>query len=129
MHYDNLKRSSEAPSCGQMLAYTRERVIFQPYVSLDEVRQILADKRLLELHLFDEDREYRAIVSRSPRFENGVIETVVDFLSDKVNEIYEDTVALQEKFGSAITVLNHIYYDEYGMAYIDNYRLRMRGTE
>lgn len=125
MHYDNLKRSSEAPACGQMLAYTRERVIFQPYVSLDEVRQILADKRLLELHLFDEDREYRAIASRSPRFENGVIETVVDFLSDKVNEIYEDTVALQEKFGLAITVLNHIYYDEYGMAYIDNYRLRM----
>lgn len=129
MYYENLKRSSEAPPCGQMLAYTRKQVIFRPYVSLDEVRQILADVQLLELHLFDKDREYRAVVSRSPRFENGVIETVADFPADRENEIYEDTVALEKEFGTAITVLNHIQYDENGMAYIDNYRLRMWGTE
>lgn len=127
MYYEKLKRISEAPECGQMLAYTRKKVIFQPYADPNEVKQILADEQILELHLFDRDREYRAIASRSPRFQDGVIETIADFPADCGSEIYEDTVALENEFGTAITVLNHIHYDKNGMADIDNYRLRMWG--
>lgn len=70
-----------------MLAYTRKKVIFQPYADPDEVKQILADEQILELHLFDRDREYRAIASRSPRFQDGVIETIADF--EKLKENFE----------------------------------------
>lgn len=125
MYYRDLKKISEAPDCGQMLAYTRKQVIFQSYANQDEVKQRLADEQILELHLFDRDIEYRAIASRSMRFKGGVIETIVDFPADCEEETYEDTVALEKEFGLAITVLNHIHYDENGMANIDNYRLRM----
>lgn len=129
MYYRDLKKISEAPDQGQMLAYTRKQVIFQPYANPDEVKQMLADEQILELHLFDRDREYRAITSHSPRFEGGVIETIADFPAENENETYEDTVALEKEFGTAITVLNHIHYDENGMADIDNYRLRMWGMK
>lgn len=128
MHYIDLKRVTEAPKRGQMLAYTRTQVIFQSYADLDEVKQILEDAEILELHLFDDGKEYRSIASRSPRFKDGVIETVVNGEADNENNIYSETVASEEEYGTAITVLNHIHYDEKsGMADIDNYRLKMGG--
>lgn len=126
MKYKDLTRVTEAPGSGQMLAYTREEVIFQKYVNLEEVEQKLADTEILELHLFDEKKEYRSIVSRSPRSKDGKFETVAEFPADWESVVYKETVMLEKEFGTAITVLNHIHYDENsGMADIDNYRLRM----
>lgn len=126
MHYTDLKQISSAPEQGQILAYTRKQIFFQPYADLEEVKQILEDSEILELHLFDSSQEYRAVASRSPRFENGVIETVVQTEVNNANENYKEIVALEEEFGEMITVLNHVHYDsESGMAHIDNYRLRM----
>lgn len=126
MKYTDLTRVMEAPECGQMLAYTREKVIFHPYSNLEEVGQVLADTEILELHLFDGEKEYRSIVSRSPRFEDGKIETVAEFSADRESDVYKETMMLEKEFGVKITVLNHIHYNEHnGMADIDNYRLRM----
>lgn len=128
MHYMDLKKISDAPENGQMLAYTRKQVLFQEYTDLGEVKQRLEDAEILELHLFDHDREYRAIASRSsrPQFSGGVIETVVQFAEADKKKIYQETVELEEEFGTTLEVLNHIWYDpESGMAHIDNYRLRM----
>lgn len=126
MKYTDLTRVMEAPQCGQMLAYTRKRVIFQPYRNLEEVEQVLADTEILELHLFDGQKEYRTIVSCSPRFESGRIEAVAEFPADRESDVYKETVMLEKEFGTKITVLNHIHYNECnGMADIDNYRLRM----
>ena len=93
MTFTNLKRIHEAPKSGQLLAYTRKKVYFQPYDSLSEVKELLQNETLLELHLFDRDKEYRAIMTRSRRFKNsntepttkdgcrvyGIIETIADF--------------------------------------------------
>lgn len=126
MKYTDLTRVTEAPGGGQMLAYTREKVIFHKYANLEEVEQELANTEILELHLFDEKKEYRSIASRSPRSEGGKFETVVEFPADRESDVYKETVMLEEEFGKAITVLNHIHYDKNnGMADIDNYRLRM----
>lgn len=148
MTFTNLKRRHEAPERGQLLAYTREKVYFQPYDSLSEIDELLQNEKLLELHLFDRDKEYRAILTRSKRFKDNnteastkdeyQIETIADFSETDKASIYKERVKLFQKnlseeqiSGSTnsevITVLNHISYGKNGMAYVDNYRLQMGG--
>lgn len=124
----DLIRLDEAPVAGNLLAYTRKKVIFREYKNLAEVRAILADQELLEVHLFDPEKEYRCILTRSPRYERGVIETVADFpeQTDRMN-IYTEQVLLEDSVGGgSITVLNHLkYHEKSGMMTVDNYRLKM----
>jgi len=139
------KMHISAPECGQLLAYTRDKVYFQRYSNLREVVQLLSNKDLLELHLFDDDREYRCIATRSRRYRRkqtslsikdpgssylqGVIETLVDFSEDEAYQ-YSSLLCTEDKTEeyNMLTILNHISYDpENGMAYIDNYRLKVGG--
>lgn len=125
MRLQDLKRMKEAPSCGQLLAYTRKRVLFQQYENVEELEEVLNEEELLELHLFDAQREYRCVATGSRRFPSGVIETVIDFPEEEESSVYREDVLLEDRKGM-ITVLNHIAYNEdNGMAYVDNYRLRM----
>lgn len=125
MRLQDLGRMKEAPLCGQLLAYTRKRVLFQQYGNTDELKSILGEEELLELHLFDAQKEYRCIASGSRRFPSGVIEAVIDFPEKDETSVFKEEVPLEDKKG-IITVLNHIAYNEKnGMAYVDNYRLRM----
>lgn len=128
MHWCELKRINEAPSRGYALIYTRQNVIFEPYNSLEELRAgIEADRKneeLLEIHLFDNDKEYRSVSSQSSRYPDGLIEAIIDFNADDETVIYKEEVLVEGKEQEKITVLNHIFYNENGMAYIDNYRLQ-----
>lgn len=127
MTLQDLNKLKEAPAQGQMLAYTRRKVIFQPYEGREAVTEALGDKELLELHLFDGQKEYRCVVSGSSRFPSGMIETVADFPEDDEWSVYREDVLLEDG-QEEITVLNHIAYNgDNGMAYVDNYRLKMRG--
>ena len=132
--FQDLKRINEAPKHGHMLAYTRRRVIFHPYTDLSFLDKELEEEELLEIHLFDSDKEYRAIKTRSPRYTGGIIEAVALFeetegmivnSEQEAESVYRlDTVT--EKNMGILTVLHHISYDENnGMAKIDNYRLKM----
>lgn len=154
MHWSDLqyiKDKKNIPPKGQMLAYTRKKVIFHGYESLEDVAMELAEEDLLELHLFDSEREYRSVSTISRRFPGGVIETLADFPNpeneqdvhsdpeggkDKrlaIDTVYSEQILLDTEQGSnsgtaecTITVLNHIQYDpKNGMASIDNYRLKM----
>lgn len=126
MEWKDLEGKGEAPERGWVLAYTREEVLFQPYGSIDELEQKLSSAELLELHLFDQEKEYRCLSTRSKRFPKGMIETVEDFTGTE-STIYAERIQLSQSMGGGrITVLNHIHYnDENGMAIIDNYRLKM----
>ena len=127
MMVEELKRIDSAPVPGQMLAYTRKKVLFQPYANTDEVRTILTDEELLELHLFNKEKEYRCIVSDSKVYPEGLIEYIAEFEESHEN-VYRDECLLEN--GGKITVLNHISFnDENGMAMIDDYRLIMGGDE
>ncbi len=131
MRWCNLQKIGEAPQAGQLLAYTRKNVIFQPYGALEEVEEWLSQEDLLEVHLFDEEKEYRSIATRSKRYKDGVIETVADFSEREEETLYKEQIRLENGQGM-ITVLNHIKYDDKGdgatgMASIDNYRLKIGG--
>ncbi len=130
MKWSDLEKIGEAPSAGQMLAYTRKSVIFQDYGDIGEVEQKVSGAELLEIHLFDDNKEYRAVSTRSKRFKDGVIETVADFCETQ-EETYKEVVLLEDG-QKTMTVLNHLFYDNEGpdatgMAVIDNYRLKMGG--
>jgi len=131
MRYQDLKEiergEKNAPIEGYMLAYFPvKKVLFCPYHSLQEVVEVLGEEEILELHLFDRTKEYRAISTVSKRFPDGVIETVADFSEE---EAYSETVCLERQFADVgagkIRILNHIAYDRKGMACVDNYRLQI----
>lgn len=137
----DIKNTKDIPEKGQMLAYTRTKVIFHEYDSLETVAAELAEEDLLELHLFDSEKEYRSVstIGRRFRAKQGVIETLVDFPENEkdnhsgIGTVYSERILLDTDKGQdsgagghAITVLNHIRYNpENGMAAIDNYRLKM----
>lgn len=133
-----IKKKEDIPEKGQVLAYTRQKVIFHAYENLENVEAELSGEELLELHLFDKAKEYRCVSTRSRRFPSGIIETLVSFQENEkdkrsgIGTIYQETVRLDMKSGrgsdqgkDTLTVLNHIRYDEKGMAALDNYRLKM----
>ena len=124
MTWENLNRTNEAPSSGRMLVYLKTKVLFDEYQTLDDVAMTLAGHEILEIHLFDQFKEYRALLSESRRFKEGFIEHIADFdISDEAS-FYAENVLLED--GKMLTVLNHISYDDNGMAFIDDYRLKMR---
>lgn len=126
MTLQDLKKLEGAPAQGQMLAYTRQKVIFKKYEGREELFETLAGKELLELHLFDEQKEYRSVASKSRRFPSGVIEVITDFPEEDEWTVFKERVLLEDS-QEEITVLNHIAYnEENGMAYVDDYRLKMR---
>lgn len=128
------QKPRKAPESGYMLAYTRTNVIFQAYSSLD-ILDDLFQEELLELHLFDQEKEYRAIASSSKRSiaerELKAIIHVADFSGQEADQVYLEKIKLEPSAVKAehgiakdsITVLNHIFYDELGMARVDDYRL------
>lgn len=130
MKYSDLNIEKKAPHSGQLLAYTRTQVLFEKYTDLNKAKELLDGQELLEVHMFNKEKEYRAVATRGKRkFENcndGVIEYVADFAYNE-KEVYKETVLLDNKYKAygSITVLNHIDYDELGMAKFDDYRLIM----
>lgn len=122
MTINNLEKLNQAPENGYMLAYMRNQVVFKKYTSLEAVKGD-ANGEILEIHLFDNEKEYRAICSTSKRFDKGTIETVVDFSEEDAYIADSDVNKKFHNVSKKIKVLNHINYDSNGAAIIDNYRL------
>ena len=130
-----LKKAAAAPESGMALIMTRSMVIYKPYSCLADVDKLLEGQEILEIHLFNQYREYRCLKSESRRFSktNGFIEHIADFKEDPIS-VYRETVLLDNKSKESsgkecITILNHIAYDDdpqigSGMAFIDDYRLK-----
>lgn len=131
-----LKDIGSAPASGQMLAYTRKKVIFEPYFSHDEVREKLSGEELLEIHLFDNNKEYRAISTESRRYEDGYIHHIADFpyvesqnkKSNISGDVYKEECFLESGKGR-LSVLSHLGSDKNGMIVVDDYRLVMGGEQ
>ena len=128
MEWSRLKRVYEAPAQGWVLAYLRTEVLFKQYHSMEEIREYIQQGEILELHLFDQEKEYRAIVSQSKRYPSGIVETIADFRLD-AETTYNETIYLEatyQKLGKEIQMCNHLKYDTNGMLEVDNYRLVMK---
>lgn len=136
IEYGKLKKLNEAPAAGQYLIYTRKAVLFAAYTSMAEVDAILqkhSENGILEIHLFDDKKEYRAVASSSKRYPEGVIEYVSEIADTDEAEIYVDHTLLDPDAATSgqkiLNVLNHISYGENGMISIDDYRLVMGGVK
>lgn len=131
MKYSDLHIEEKAPCNGQLLVYTRTQVLFKKYADLTEVKALLDNQEILEVHLFDKEKEYRAVATSCKRkFDNcndGIIEYEACFPEDE--KVYKETILLENRYKDYgnIVVLNHIENDERGMAKIDDYRLMMEG--
>lgn len=131
--------TEKAPKEGQYLAYTREAVFFKTYEELEDVKTDLSGKELLELHLFDDDEEFRFLLTTAHKSKNAFLTKVItnkDIPDENATNCFAEEVILDlndtdetHNMTTRLWILNHVSYDENGMAYIDNYRLKLGGTE
>ncbi len=135
MKYREIKKLIEekAPAAGYVLAYTRKCLLFKPYSDKGNVEGLFAeDADIVEIHLFNDEKEYRIVSSESRRYESGYVDHVADFESGGdstyVQNIYLDLRKedMADISADTIEVVNHIKYTDEGMAYIDDYRLSMK---
>lgn len=127
MVVQDLRIKDSAPAEGILLVYLRQRIIFEKYNSIDEVIHKLNGETLLELHMFDQDKEYRAITTTSRRFSNGLIEEVVDFpYFEGASDCFVTDSLTDNAFNTEVAkirIINHLIYDDNGTVSVDNYRL------
>lgn len=125
MLWNDLEPKGKAPESGWILAYTRKKVIFHTYENLSALEEELNGEELLELHLFDDEKEYRCLATRSKRFSksgksvetaadaqenqkktsSGMIEPVVDVQGKKkktFSGIIETVVDFPEEDGTTV---------------------------
>lgn len=131
-----LKRLKEAPENGNLLAYFRKGIVYTSYQRTGDVIKAAGEEwekhktdekdELLELHLFNDKREYRSIKTKSKNY----IETVISDSHKGENaekDMYlREDMYLEEKYkkmGNKIRVINYIDYTLEGMLKVTNYRL------
>lgn len=137
---DNLKQINSAPPAGHVLAYFRKSgLFFERYDVLEPMIAKLNDKMtkpennmLLELHMFNESMEYRCVTTEAKSRTSDYIEYLATFEEEEdsvyaeVVELDDKVVKLEKQITGRLVVLNHITYQENGMAVIDDYRLQMK---
>jgi hypothetical protein len=124
MLWKELEKKEQAPKFGYLLVYTRQKILLKEYKNQEDLKKYLDDIELLEVHLFDQNKEYRAITSESKRFHDKFVEHIAEFKDTNSAEIFREKVILESEWkDKELTVLNHVVYDENGMAAIDDYRL------
>lgn len=85
----------------------------------------LQDK-LLELHLFDDKKEYRYIKTRSGEIETIISDETVEYQDQYIERIFTlaDKKEDPDQNSGRVEVINYITYDEDDLMRIQNYRLK-----
>lgn len=114
-----------APEKGIMYALYIDRMVFQKYTKDQLTKDAYLEDKLLEMHLFDENKEYRYIKSRLKE-----IECVIDD-SIEHEDKYVETTYIQSNLDEEVTsssnrvnVVNYIQYNDEDLLTITNYRLQ-----
>lgn len=108
------------PEQGIMYALYTDRAVFQRYRRNDLPEEEELKSSLLELHLFDDQREYRYIKTRKDEIETEVCDDSTLYDERYTEKIYTSGAADI----SCVEVINYITYDENDLMRIDNYRLK-----
>lgn len=116
----------KAPTKGMIYALYTDRVVYEQYEKEKLPSEDVLKENLLELHLFDDMKEYRYIKKR-----NGIVEVCVEDQMIPHDDIYTERIftmgKTEEAVGeneSCIEVVNYIIYDENDLITIPNYRLK-----
>lgn len=130
MNRSNPIEVKHAPDTGMMLAYYRKAVIFDAYSkeNLETVFSELEQEKgtLLELHLFDNEKEFRAVLKEDGTYTQSVIADASD--TESVTEFVIEEMYLEgayAKKAETIKVINYLEYKENGMLQVTNYRLTL----
>lgn len=116
---------AKAPDRGIWYAVYTDRIEYMDYEKSETV--ILADNNLLELHIFDDTKEFRVIRRR----DQSLIEKIVSDAGCASEDTYEETIYVNRKgidhaspSREQVTVVNYIEYDANDLLKISNYRLK-----
>lgn len=116
-----------APEKGMMLAYFRKSVVFEEYTK-ESVTSAISEYEgkygeLLEIHLFDAEKEFRAV-----RKENATyIKCEIPGANEEGKEFLEEEMYVDTSYAKAMETIRVVNYLDYskdnGMLQIYNYRL------
>ncbi|MGN0465822.1 MAG: hypothetical protein ACI4F9_05645 [Lachnospiraceae bacterium] len=135
----SLQRINEAPEKGKALIYFRTRLYYGSFSKKEKEKgiELMAKGEneilllngsqeidtVLELHLFDKEKEYRAVYSQARR------EYLENIISDKLEEkdskfqICEECYLLSGYQDEKIGIVNYMQFNEEDMLSLVNYRL------
>ena len=117
------------PQRGTIYATFIDRMVYEKYEKLSDIEQYLVEDRLLELHLFDKEKELRFLKTR----EKGILRFEIsddaeyDDTYEECLYVSADNVDKQDNLSEKIVVVNYIKYDENDMLHMVNYRLKEVG--
>lgn len=117
---------SKIPEKGTMYALYMDKMVYRKYDRRELLEDTALEEKLLELHLFDENREYRYIKKRT-----GEIEALISDDTVEHQDVYAEKIITlgnkkekPDKESGLVEVVNYITYDENDLMRIENYRLR-----
>lgn len=115
----------KAPEHGMLYALYTDRMEYRPYERENLLlKEKDLQKNLLELHLFDEKKEYRFIKKRKGETEIVVSEDEQDYDDLYTERIFTQEDEKEKNHASCIEVVNYLVYDENDLLKIKNYRLK-----
>lgn len=115
----------KAPERGILYALYTDRMEYRPYEREDLLlKEKDLQKNLLELHLFDEKKEYRFIKKRKGELEVVVCDERKDYDDLYIEKIFTQEDEKEKNHASCIEVVNYLVYDENDLLKIKNYRLK-----
>lgn len=114
------------PEQGIMYALYVDRVVYQKYSRDKLLQNKNLQNKLLELHLFDETKEYRYIKARNGEIETVISDDTVEYQDQYTERIFTlaDKKENPDENSGRIEVINYITYDEDDLMRIQNYRLK-----
>ena len=115
----------KAPERGMLYALYTDLMEYRPYEREDLLlKEKDLQKNLLELHLFDEKKEYRFIKKRKGELEVVVCDERKDYDDLYIEKIFTQEDEKEKNHASCIEVVNYLVYDENDLLKIKNYRLK-----
>ena len=114
------------PEQGIMYALYVDRVVYQKYSRDKLLQNKNLQNKLLELHLFDETKEYRYIKARNGEIETVISDDTVEHQDQYTERIFTlaDKKENPDENSGRIEVINYITYDEDDLMIIKNYTLK-----
>ena len=119
----------DVPEQGMVYAIYTDEVKYEKYNRSDLNEKEILRENLLELHLFDEEVEYRYVKMRERQKEDRFIlisDETVSHEKSYSEKIYTLKPGQEktDKNSGFVEVISYITYDENDLMRIDNYRLK-----
>lgn len=122
-----LQQIQAAPSHGTAMIYYRTGLYYGTYTKTDNEIILANNKQMmpdvLELHLFDQATEYRAVLSQAANLTQYIESVISDESQLHDYKIAEECYLEDEYQDEKIGIMNYMQFDENDLLHLVNYRL------